>query len=201
MVLATSSSAPTWPSPATSTQSHVIRVARACLRDAPPGELSLKAISRAAHHSASTLVYQFGSLEGLYAALFVDIGLEVAEFLDPARAPVDVCAFDYVADRMITWVAEEPRATDFLLGHPPAHDLASRRSDRCAEPLWRLLALFLPEHDRGGQEPEVLVRALHHHIAGWFRVAERCDDRAAFAAYLSGAAALLARSMELVFHE
>lgn len=177
-----------WPPPPNPTQAHVVEQARFCIRHSGGAEVSLTEISRSAHHSPSTLIYQFGSYAGLKDAIFVDITLDVAERIQGAVDSRDdgAAAIDVIAAELVAWTTEEPQAAEFLVRQSPT-DLRSAVSHRSNAPLLSLSEALVPSL---GPAPEAIDRAipvLHQALNMAIRLAQASPDAATVSAFLTDA--------------
>ncbi len=176
-----------WPTPPNPTQAHVVEQARYCIRHSGGAEVSLTEISRSAHHSPSTLIYQFGSYAGLKDAIFVDITLDLAERIQDA---VDAGSLgdssgvvDVVAAELVSWTTEEPQAAEFIVRQSPT-DLRSAVSHRASKPLRSLATALVPSI---GASTEALDRAIpivHQAMNMAIRFAQAKPDSSTVASFL-----------------
>lgn len=172
-----------WPSPPNPTQAHVVEQARYCIRHSGGAEVSLTEISRSAHHSPSTLIYQFGSYASLKDSIFVDIGLELADRVQSVMATATSKPIETVASALVEWTNDEPQAADFMVRQTPT-DLRSAVSRRSSESLVALAGVLVPSL---GAEPEAIDKAvpvLHQALNIAIRFIQANPDKAMVSTFL-----------------
>ena len=187
-----------WPTSPNATQAHVVERARFCLKQRS-AEVSLTEISRAAHHSPSTLIYQFGSFAGLKDAVFVDIVLELSERVlgilpDPSEGPT--AAAKAIASELKSWVTEESDAAEFVMRHKPTN-LEGAASHRPAGPLLGLAAALLPSL-KASSDNEGALRVVHQTANAVICFAEASGVESALASYLETTIANLDSAVALL---
>lgn len=158
--------------------------ARFCLKQRS-AEVSLTEISRAAHHSPSTLIYQFGSFAGLKDAVFVDIVLEFAEralAILPDQTAGPTATATALAGELLSWVGEESDAAEFVMRHKPT-SLEGAASHRSAEPLQGVAAALLPSL-ASASDQEAALRVVHQTANAVICFAEATSSEATLASYL-----------------
>lgn len=190
-----------WPSPPNPTQAHVVEQARHCISHSGGAEVSLTEISRSAHHSPSTLIYQFGSYAGLKDSIFVDISLDLAERVqsvvaasgsgDPGNAGGGAAApgsnvIDLLAGELVAWTAEEPQSAEFLVRQSP-NDLRSAVSTRSSEPLRALAQALVPSVGATPEAIDQVVPVLHQAMNMAIRFAQASSDTATVSTFLDQA--------------
>ncbi len=189
-----------WPASPNPTQAHVVERARYCLRHGGGAEVSLTEISRAAHHSPSTLIYQFGSYAGLKDSVFTDIVLELAERIHASArghsavvssAPPEAASLINAAAKALReWVTEEPEAAEFVVRHMPTN-LGGASSDRSVAPLRSLAALLLPSLSVDQDSLARSVPVLHQGANTVLRFAQAAKDDETFASFFDTALAAM----------
>ncbi len=187
-----------WPSPPNPTQAHVVEQARHCISHSGGAEVSLTEISRSAHHSPSTLIYQFGSYAGLKDSIFVDISLDLAERVqsvvaasgsgDSAGGATDQGSnvIDLLAGELVAWTAEEPQSAEFLVRQSP-NDLRSAVSTRSSEPLRALAQALVPSVGATPEAIDQVVPVLHQAMNMAIRFAQASSDTATVSTFLDQA--------------
>lgn len=188
-----------WPSPPNPTQAHVVEQARHCISHSGGAEVSLTEISRSAHHSPSTLIYQFGSYAGLKDSIFVDITLDLAARVQSVMSGGDSDAgeaagitdgdqasnkvIDLVAAELVIWTAEEPQSAEFVVRQSP-NDLRSAVSERSSEPLRVLAQALVPSVGASSEAIDRVVPVLHQAMNMAIRFAQASSDPAVVSTFL-----------------
>ena len=160
--------------------------ARYCIRHSAGAEVSLTEISRSAHHSPSTLIYQFGSYAGLKDSIFVDIALDVAERVQGALSTDSGPVVDVIAAELVAWTGEEPQAAEFVVRQSPT-DLRSAVSHRSSAPLQSLATALVPSMSVAPDALDRAVPVVHQALNLAIRFVQANPDTATVSTFLADA--------------